>query len=37
MNNYKYISGQTSNPLIDKFITGGPIKTFDINTPVTLT
>lgn len=37
MNNYKYISGQTSNPLIDKFITGGHIKTFDINSPVTLT
>lgn len=37
MNNYKYISGQTSNPLIDKFTTGGPIKTFDINNPVSPT
>lgn len=37
MSNYKYISGQISNPLINKFTTGGPLKTFDINNAVSLT
>lgn len=37
MSNYKYISGQTSNLLIDKFTTGGPLKTFDINNSVSPT
>jgi hypothetical protein len=37
MSNYKYISGGIVNPLINKFITGGPITTFDINNPASLT
>lgn len=37
MSNYKYIAGGVVNPLISKFITGGPIKTFDINNSVSPT
>ena len=37
MSNYKYITGGIVNPLINKFITGGPITTFDINNPASLT